>query len=219
MGEDHVHVVLGEQHGDAALAGDPRREFHQRHSFGGGHAGGRLVHQQEARLVGERHGQLHPLEVAIGQHAAGPRGLARHADALQQRHGWRGVLARDGVPQVEDAAAMAEQGHLTFSSTDMLAKVAVIWKVRPHAEAPDAARRHPVMFALQPHLRARAQLPVQHVEAVDLPAPFGPISASSSPPLPGRTPQPPPHPAEGLVQALTSSVAPRCPDMLIGGAR
>jgi hypothetical protein len=71
VGEHHVHVVLGEQHGDARLAGDRRRQLHQRHPLGGGHARGRLVHQQEARLVGQRHRQLHALEVAIGQDAAG----------------------------------------------------------------------------------------------------------------------------------------------------
>ena len=49
------------------------------------HAGGRLVHQQQLGRAGQRDGELHALDVAVGELAAGPVGLRRHADALEQR--------------------------------------------------------------------------------------------------------------------------------------
>ena len=44
------------------------------------HAGGRLVHQQKARLAGERDRKLEPFDVAIGELAARPVGRVLHAD-------------------------------------------------------------------------------------------------------------------------------------------
>ena len=44
------------------------------------HAGGRLVHQQQTRLVGERDGEFDALDVAVGELAARPVGGVAHAD-------------------------------------------------------------------------------------------------------------------------------------------
>ena len=87
MFEHDVHVVLGEEHADRLLARDLRREPHQLDALARRHAGGRLVHQQQLRLVGERHRELEPLEVAIGELAAGPLGIAAHADEIEQPAG------------------------------------------------------------------------------------------------------------------------------------
>ena len=75
MGEDGVHVVLGEEHADVPRAGDPGRELHQPRALLRRHAGGGLVHQQELRLGGQRDGEFDALHVAIGQlrRSAGPR--------------------------------------------------------------------------------------------------------------------------------------------------
>ena len=55
----------------------------ERATGGDVHAGGGFVHQQKARRMRQRHGQLEPLEVAIGEDAADPPGLPGHADTLQ----------------------------------------------------------------------------------------------------------------------------------------
>jgi hypothetical protein len=51
----------------ARCSGEP----HQLDALARRHAGGRLVHQQQLRLVGERDRKLEPLQVAIGELAAG----------------------------------------------------------------------------------------------------------------------------------------------------
>ena len=89
VAEDDVHVVFGEQHADAALARMPRVSAMRAASLRR-HAGGRLVHQQQPRVVGQREGELQPLEIAIGELAAarsaGPpcrRARAMHAASSQ----------------------------------------------------------------------------------------------------------------------------------------
>ena len=71
MLEHHVHVVLGEENADRLFPGNARGQPHQLDAFARRHAGGRLIHQQQLRLVGERDGKLQPLEIAIGEFAAG----------------------------------------------------------------------------------------------------------------------------------------------------
>ena len=87
MLEHDVHIVLGEEHADRFFARDARGEPHQFDALARRHAGGRLVHQQQLRLVGERDRQLQPLEIAIGEFAAGPLGIAAHADEFEQAAG------------------------------------------------------------------------------------------------------------------------------------
>ena len=88
MFEHHVHVVLGEEHADRFFPRDLRGEPHQLDALARRHAGGRLVHQQQLRLVGERDRKLQPLEVAIGELAAGTLGIAAHADEIEQPAGF-----------------------------------------------------------------------------------------------------------------------------------
>ena len=92
---------------------DALRERHQLSPLARRHAGGRLVHQQQLRLVGERDRQLEPLDVAIGDLAAQPIRLVRHADELQQLEQPRlGAAAppNDGVGH--SSSAMRQQRHL-----------------------------------------------------------------------------------------------------------
>ena len=112
MGEDDVHAVLGEQHADRLLVREPARQRHQFVPLARRHAGGRLVHQQQARPVGERDRQLDPLDVAVGQHAGRALALLGHADARQQRVGLGAELRPRRAPEAEHAARVREQGEL-----------------------------------------------------------------------------------------------------------
>ena len=76
--------MLGEQHRDAALDHQPLDQRDQVVALARRHAGGRLVHQQEARIVGERDRELDPLDVAVGELLAGAVGGVRHADLIEQ---------------------------------------------------------------------------------------------------------------------------------------
>jgi hypothetical protein len=80
----HIHAVLGEQHGHAALRDKIAREGHQFVALGWRHACGGFVHQQQARLVRHGNGQFQPLDVAVGEFAARPVGLFDQAHLRQQ---------------------------------------------------------------------------------------------------------------------------------------
>lgn len=94
MLEHHVHVVLGEKHADRLLPRDARGQPHQIDALARRHAGRRLVHQQQLRLVGERDRKLEPLEIAIGEFAAGTVRVTAHADQLEQTAGLAAVELR-----------------------------------------------------------------------------------------------------------------------------
>src|SRR5215831_14957533 len=67
--EHHVHIVLGEEHGQLLLARDASGQLHELPALGGRHAGGGLVEEQHLGAVGEGHRELQLLQVAIGEHA------------------------------------------------------------------------------------------------------------------------------------------------------
>ena len=69
--------MFGEQHRDAALHHQALDQGDQLVALARRHAGGRLVHQQQPRLVGERNGELDALDVAIGEFAAGRSAASR----------------------------------------------------------------------------------------------------------------------------------------------
>ena len=106
MLEHHVHVVLGKQHADRLLAGNARGQPHQLDALARRHPGGRLVHQQQFRLVGERDRELQPLEIAIGEFAAGPLGICTHADEIEQPAGLLARVSRGRTPEIEQLPAV-----------------------------------------------------------------------------------------------------------------
>ena len=112
MFEDDVHVMFCEQHADLLATGDLPHQIHQLAALLRGHAGGRLVHQQQARRVGQRHGELQPLDVAIGEFGAGAFGLRPEADAIEQRHGLGAAQAFDRAEQARQRAVVRQQRHL-----------------------------------------------------------------------------------------------------------
>ena len=80
---------------------------HQRDALARRHAGGRLVHQQEPRLVRQRDRQLDPLEIAVGQHAAGALGLVRDPDPREQRQRLVAIQAGRARPEARACAGDA----------------------------------------------------------------------------------------------------------------
>ena len=168
MGEHHVHVVLGEQHRDAAAAREFRRELHQLVSFLRRHAGGGLVHQQEARAVGQRDRQFDALQVAVGEHCAGTLGLLQHADPREERVG---LLARScawrGRPSDQSRRWWESRAICTFSRTVIEAKVAVIWNVRPTPRRQMSRGLRPIRLRPSNSIcpASGRDLAVEHVEA------------------------------------------------------
>ena len=135
---------------------------------------------------GERDREFEPLQVAIGELAAGPLGRVRHADEGEQRLRLRPRARARRTRQSRPSAPACGQAAptCTFSRTLIDAKVAVIWKVRPTPSAPDLARRRGRSCRARRSGCGRyraATWPFSMLKQVDLPAPFGPISASSSP--------------------------------------
>jgi hypothetical protein len=112
MVEHHVHVVLGEQHAQALLAHDLGGQLHQLDTLFGAMPCGRLVHEQDPGLVGERNGKLQALQVAIGQRAGNPVRLVVHADQCQQVMGLVAVeVAHEGHHGAQPLA-MGHERHL-----------------------------------------------------------------------------------------------------------
>ena len=140
MLEHHVHVVLGEEHADRFFPRDPGREPHQLDPLARRHAGGRLVHQQQLRLVGERDRKLEPLEVAIGEFAAGPLGIAAHADEIEQPSGLLARELRRRGPEIEELPLVRHQRDLHVLAHRHGRKRRGDLESAPDAEPPDLAR-------------------------------------------------------------------------------
>ena len=183
MLEHHVHVVLGEEHADRLFARDPRRQPHQFDALARRHAGGRLVHQQQLGLVGERDRKFEPLEVAIGEFAARTFGIAAHADELEQPAGLVARELRRRAPEIEQLPACDTSATCTFSRTVMVGNVAVIWKVRPTPSRQISRGFLPAVSSPSSLTRPLSGMfwPLSMSKQVLLPAPFGPISARISP--------------------------------------
>src|SRR5262245_15873331 len=112
MFEHHVHVMFGEEHADCLLPRNLGGQPHQLDALARRHAGGRLVHQQQLWPVGERYRKLQPLEIAIGELAAGPLGIAVHADKIEQATRFLARELRRRGPEVEQRLAIGDQRHL-----------------------------------------------------------------------------------------------------------
>ena len=148
------------------------------------HAGGRLVHQQQLGRAGERDGELHALDVAIGQLAAGPVGVGGHADALEQRQRLLAIEAGRVGPPGARAAVAADQRHLHVLGHGHGHERLRHLEGAADAEAPDAARRQAGDVVCRRARRGRcraASWPPTMLKMVDLPAPLGPMTASSLP--------------------------------------
>ena len=77
------HVVL--DHDDAVGAVDLAQQLGGLVRFGIGHAGDRLVHQQEARVLGKQHADLQPLLLTVAEDAGRQAPLFGEADGGEDR--------------------------------------------------------------------------------------------------------------------------------------
>ena len=143
MAEDDLHVVLGEKHGDAIGLRQSTRERDQCDALLRRHAGRGLVHQQEARAIGERDGELHALQVAIGEERAWPRRLLEHAHALEQAIRLCGVELRESRERCIQPPLARHERHLHVLAHAHRAECGGDLEGAPHAPAPDIARRKP----------------------------------------------------------------------------
>ena len=82
---DKVHVMLDEQHRDAAAVADGADFLAQPVDFRVIEPAGRFVEQQQLRAYGERPGELHPLADAERQFARRTVGDGVEAELLDQR--------------------------------------------------------------------------------------------------------------------------------------
>src|SRR5258705_4223175 len=80
---DHAHVVLDQDNGDAEVGHEPTQQMHQGARFPLGHAGRRLVEEQQRGLGGERAGELEPSAIAVRQVARDDIRADRQPDAIQ----------------------------------------------------------------------------------------------------------------------------------------
>ena len=184
MAEHDVHVVLGEQHGDAASAVASRRSAPSarrarpapcRRSARPSAAAGALASAMASSSA---------LEVAIGEDGGGPVRLLRHADLRQQAVGLGRAQMRRRAPQTASLAGGARAAPSARSRAPSSSRrSAVTWKVRPTPSRQMRRGRQPAMSGRRAR-RAPASgrsWPPSMLKQVDLPAPFGPISASISP--------------------------------------
>src|SRR5262249_7115273 len=129
------------------------------------------------------HRELEALEIAVGKQAGSVVGLIAHADLIKQCERLATMLLCRRPPGVEQPLGLREQHHLHVFAHAHRAKASRDLERATHAEAPHLPRvASSDVTIIQGHLAAvGAQLPVQQVEASDLPATLGPMSASSSP--------------------------------------
>ena len=81
--KQRVHVVGGEQHGDALLGGDPRQQRDDLLLASDVEVGERLVEEQQLRSADEGVGDEHPLLLAAGEVADALVGEARRVDRVK----------------------------------------------------------------------------------------------------------------------------------------
>ena len=167
MLENHIHVVLGEEYANRLLARDPRGEPHQLGALARSHAGGRLVHQEQLRLVRQRHRQFQPLQIAIGKLPAGAVGIAGHPDQLQQAAGFLTRQLRRRRPQIEELSAMGDQRDLDVLAHGHGGKRGRDLEGASDAQPPDLARRtaRGVLAEQRNPAAVRDPLTVEHIEA------------------------------------------------------
>ena len=183
-GEHHVHRMLGEQHRDLALDHQPLDQCDELVALARAHAGGRLVHQQQARLVGERDGEFDALDVAIGELAARPVGGLAHADLREQIE-----RARRGAARRPDATAgkFRRRARSAPSARSRRPSSSRRWRRPGRCGRRRAARCRaapsPAMFLPSNRIspESGASWPLIMLKQVVLPAPFGPIMARNSP--------------------------------------
>jgi hypothetical protein len=166
-GEHHVHGVLSEKHGDAALDDKGLHQGDQVVALARRHARGRLVHEQQARIAGEGNRKLHAFHVAVGELAARPVGGFLHADLAQKLERAAAMVGRRPPPQPVGFAGVGDQRHLHVLGDGHRAEGGGDLEGAGDAAAADFARRQPGDVAVREADRSavRLELAVDDVEA------------------------------------------------------
>ena len=99
---DEVHVVLNHQHG--VVTGQAAQQSPGALGFLLGQAGDGLIHQQHVGILGQQHGDLEPLLLAVGQAASPLGGMGLQTHHRQQ------LLHPIALAAVEAAEQQAEGG-------------------------------------------------------------------------------------------------------------
>ncbi len=153
--------------------GEVADQVHQRATLGRRHAGGRFIHQQQTRLIGQRHREIEPLQIAVRQHAASSPGLRRQSHLGQQPIGLVGLLQRGGAPEPPRTARPRDQRHLHVLTHRHRGEGLGHLESAPDAQAADRTRREAGNRATEQHHLPGigAKLAADHVEAGGLARP------------------------------------------------
>src|SRR6266542_2696948 len=167
IGEYQVHRMFGEKHRNPALHHQSLHQGDQLVAFARRHAGGRLIHEKQARLVGKRDGELDALDVAIGKLLASTSGGGSHAHLVEQRNGPLVMARRKGRTEPKDLPVVAYECHLHVLGDRHRAEGGGDLKGAADAEAPDLARLETDDAAIGKFDVAMIgrELPIDHVEA------------------------------------------------------
>src|SRR4029077_10414495 len=207
--EHDLHVVLGEQQGEAALAGDAFEQLDGLAGLCGRDSGGGLVEQQEFGVARERDAKLDLFLVAVREHAPGDVGLAAEPERGDQGVG---LVAVEGVrarPEIRAAPAMGEIGGLHVLEHGEPRKYAGVLERATHPHATDAVRCRPSdVTDREPHLPGiGAQMPCEMLNRVDFPAPLGPMTAAICRRSAAKlTPATAANPSKDFLMSCTSSM-------------
>src|SRR4249919_1956615 len=174
--EHDVHRMLGEQHRNLPLHDQLLDQRDQIVAFARRHASGRLVHQQEARLVGERDGQLDALDIAIGKLTAGPLGRLAHPDLIEEPERAIAMHLRSRAPEPIGLVPVRDQRHLHIFDDGHRAERGSDLKGPAYAEPPYSTRLKACdVAALEQNFTGIGrELPIDHVEAGRLARAVGP---------------------------------------------
>src|SRR6266852_3130784 len=185
--EDHVHVVLDDHGGDVVRADDRGDDVHDRRLLARADAARRLVEEEEPRPQRERDGDVEQLPLPL-RDAAGELSRADRQPELAED---LERLLPDGAVKVGQGEELSRQ---VLAGEDRERHVVQERQLVEQVDELEAARDagvDPVVDRQAGHLRAAeddaagvgTKEPADHVDEARLPAPFEPISASTSPSL------------------------------------
>ena len=186
---DHPHVVLDEQHRQLALAAQAAHQPRDLGALGGVHAGDRLVEQHQARLHGQAARELHALAVAVREELHLGAGVLGKPDELERLHRGAAVPALLGGSRGRGrraarrsasggcgrrARSRAPSGARRRRGSGSCARrpSRPSWSGRRRRKSRPSSRTLPASGSYTRERALKSEL---------LPAPFGPITANSSP--------------------------------------
>src|SRR5438552_4912208 len=141
-GEDDLHVVLGEQQRQAALARDAIDQADGLPRLAGRHAGPGPVEQQDVGLEGQGQTQLELLLRAVREEAGDLAGAVGEPQRVQQAQRLVAVEVADGREEVPAAPTMRQEGRLDIREDGQLREDIGSLERAADAHAAELVRRH-----------------------------------------------------------------------------